>query len=230
MKIYARFRYLTCPYSLGLEFTHADRVIPDLAFSYPNPVTADVASKGHNAALRIGISPIIYLHRGHWPKADAAIFGRYLENLACFTGLLLRNGHEVVLFESDLPDREATKLLMSRLVRESPVDGPMKLRVAQVRRVPELLAELTGLDCIVASRLHGVILSHLCIKPVLAISYERKVKQHMKEMEQETFCLDIHSIRAEELEKAFDLLSSCPDAIKATIKAKIQEYRKKLIS
>ncbi|HZC33962.1 MAG TPA: polysaccharide pyruvyl transferase family protein, partial [Chthoniobacterales bacterium] len=137
---------------------------------------------------------------------------------------------EVVLFESDAPDREATKLVRVKVEKEWPDEEPMKLRVAQVSRVAELFAELADLDCVVASRLHGVILSHLCIKPVLAISYERKVKQHMKDMEQEGLCLDIQSISAAELEQSFDLLTSRQDDLRAVIKRKVKSYREELLS
>jgi polysaccharide pyruvyl transferase WcaK-like protein len=214
-----------------MKFTHSDPVIPDLAFSYrSNSIAAHASSNGRKSLLRIGISPIVYLHKNHWPKADETIFGRYTESLTSFIALLLRCGHEVILFESDAPDREATKLLKSRLEKGLPDGERMNLRAAPVCRVAELIGEVTSLDCVVASRLHGVILSHLCIKPVLAISYERKVKQHMHDMDQEAYCLDIHDISADELGKTFELLSSRQDDLRAVIKRKVKTYRKDLLS
>jgi polysaccharide pyruvyl transferase WcaK-like protein len=213
----------------GIEFTRPDPIIPDLAFSYRSrSAIAQSSSPGGKTALKIGVSPIVYLHQNYWPKADETIFGRYIETLTSFISLLLRNGHVVVLFESDAPDREATKVLKSNLERESPNRIPTNLRVARVNRVAELFAELADLDCVVASRLHGVILSHLCIKPVLAISYERKVRQHMRDMEQEAYCLDIHDIHAGELGKSFDSLISRQDDLRAVIKRKVKSYRKHL--
>jgi len=214
---------------VDMKFTHADEVVPDLAFSYPANSTAahDVAT-GRREELRIGISPIAYLQKDHWPRADAAVFGQYTESLALFIGALLGKGHEVVLFATDGSDHEATKLLMSELERRWSHDRRMKLRAAQLDCVSELLMELARLDCVVASRLHGVILSHLCARPVLAISYDRKVKQYMEDMEQSMHCLDIHKVRAEELEKALDQLWVRQDVAKTTLKRKAQVYRQKL--
>jgi polysaccharide pyruvyl transferase WcaK-like protein len=215
----------------GMKFTHPDPIIPDLAFSYHlgSAITHSSSPRG-KTALKIGVSPIVYLHQNYWPKADETIFAQYTETLTAFINRLLRNGHEVVLFESDAPDREATRVLRSNLERELPNRKPTNLRVARVNRVAELFTELVDLDCVVASRLHGVILSHLCIKPVLAISYERKVKQHMRDMEQEAYCLDIHDIHAVELGKSFDSLISRQDDLRAVIKRKVKSYRKGLLS
>src|SRR5271166_1148650 len=119
---------------------------------------------------------------------------------------------------------------MSELERRWSHDRRMKLRAAQLDCVSELLMELARLDCVVASRLHGVILSHLCVKPVLAISYDRKVNQYMEDMEQGAYCLDIHGVRVEEMQKAFDQLLLFQDGVKATLRRKIQRYRKLLMS
>jgi polysaccharide pyruvyl transferase WcaK-like protein len=215
----------------GMKFTHADRVMPDLAFSYPSTVaSADVVSNERKSERKIGISPIAYLRKDHWPKTDVTVFDRYVENLTLFIGVLLSKGHEVVLFATEGADQKVTELLMSRLEGDHPGNMRTKLRAAHVSCVRELLAEVTELDCVVASRLHGVILSHLCVKPVLAISYDRKVTQYMEEMEQGEYCLDIHGFRAEELSKSFDRLLSLEDAAKATIRRKIQRYREQLMS
>jgi polysaccharide pyruvyl transferase WcaK-like protein len=192
-----------------LKFTHADRVMPDLAFSYPSTsLFADVVL----------------------PETDVSVFSRYAEALTLFIAGLLSKGHEVVLFATDAPDRSVIDLLMPRLEANASGDRPMKLRAAQVGCVRELLREVSGMDCVVASRLHGVILSHLSGKPVLAISYDRKVNQYMEDMEQGAYCLDIHGFQLDALEEAFDLLWTSQDAVKATILQKIQRYRKLLMS
>jgi polysaccharide pyruvyl transferase WcaK-like protein len=53
------------------------------------------------------------------------------------------------------------------------------------------LSALQDVDLVVASRLHGVILSHLIAKPTLAISYDPKIDTHMKEIEQTEYCVSI---------------------------------------
>lgn len=214
----------------GLGFTHCDRVTPDLAFSYPfSHVGSKVSSPAATRPLRVGISPIAYLS-GRWPKEDNAVFSRYAENLALFAAELLRRGCEITLFATDAPDREVVKLLLNHLQQEGPSDWVSRLRGAKTLCVQELFAELAGFDCVVASRLHGVILSHLALKPVLAISYDRKVTRHMWDMEQEKHCLDIHNFNAGEALEAFDVFSLDQEANRATIQRKVEGYRQELMS
>jgi polysaccharide pyruvyl transferase WcaK-like protein len=214
-----------------LNFIHRDRVTPDLAFSYPfNDVKSDASSRRDNKALAVGISPIAYLSKGRWPKEDDMIFGRYVESLVWFTAELLRRGYRVVLFASDIPDKEVVNLLVDRLRQEGLGDRMSRVRTADLHCVRELLVELAGLDCIVASRFHGIILSHLSLKPVVAISYDRKVTRHMQDMEQEQYCVDIHNLRAEELIDTFSLLASRNDAVKAVIEKKVEVYQRELAS
>jgi polysaccharide pyruvyl transferase WcaK-like protein len=52
-------------------------------------------------------------------------------------------------------------------------------------------------DVVVAARLHGVIVSHVLGKPVLALSYERKVTSLMNGMEQQSLCLPIRNLDSE---------------------------------
>jgi polysaccharide pyruvyl transferase WcaK-like protein len=211
-----------------MKFTRADRVMPDLAFSYPVDL-AEPVPDGPKATLRIGISPITYLRKGHWPRTNMAIFERYLETLEVFTVALLRKGHEVVLFATDGPDHGVIELLLAR-VRAAPdqSNGQVKLRTAPISCVRELFIQIPALDCVVASRLHGVILSHLCLKPVLAISYDRKVTRYMQDMEQTDYCLDIHDLEADSLLKTFESFCLSQDALRAILKRRTHAYRTEL--
>ncbi|MBV8899973.1 MAG: polysaccharide pyruvyl transferase family protein, partial [Verrucomicrobia bacterium] len=213
-----------------MKFTHADRVVPDLAFSYPVDV-AEPGVEGAKETLKVGISPIAYLRKGHWPKTDGGIFERYCETLQAFTTELVRRGHEVVLFATDAPDREVSELVAAQVKAAcGQSNGRLKLRIAPISRVHELLAELKTLDCVVASRLHGVILSHLCLRPVLAISYDRKVTRHMNDMEQANYCLDFHTLDVAQLVKTFESLALRRDAVTAILKRRTHAYRTELKS
>jgi polysaccharide pyruvyl transferase WcaK-like protein len=55
---------------------------------------------------------------------------------------------------------------------------------------------MPGFDAVIASRLHGVLLSHITGVPVLAISYHRKVRAHMEDMGQQKFCMDFEHFDA----------------------------------
>lgn len=218
-----------------MKFTHADRVVPDLAFSYPIDL-AEAVPQGpkeplKKETLKIGVSPIAYLRNGHWPRTKGEIFERYCDALEVFTSELLRRGHEVVLFATDAPDRDVSAMVAARVngaARQA--GGQSKLRIAPISRVHELLAELKGLDCVVASRLHGVILSHLCLRPVLAVSYDRKVTRYMGDMEQASYCLDFHALDSTQLLKTFEALSVYREQITTILKQKMHSYRTELMS
>jgi polysaccharide pyruvyl transferase WcaK-like protein len=81
---------------------------------------------------------------------------------------------------------------------------------------------------VIASRLHGLILAHLLAKPTLAISYDRKVRTHMKAMGQERFCLDLCDCTSSQLWDQFTALASELDRVSNNICHKAGEYRQEL--
>jgi polysaccharide pyruvyl transferase WcaK-like protein len=82
----------------------------------------------------------------------------------------------------------------------------------------EMIREVQAVDYIVASRLHGVILSHRLAKPTLAISYDRKVDTHMGDMGMSEYCLDIHTLESASLIDAFTSLVAHGEAIEARLR------------
>lgn len=163
---------------LGLGWD--DPVVPDLAFSLP--VTA--ATRLGRTPPVIGVSPIAYCDPRAWPRKDPAIFGAYLDTIVSVIHRLREDGHDVVLFTSDGPDRRVVDDIVARL----PGAG---LRVPDTRTLDDLFQALAEVDLVVASRLHGVLLSFLAGRPVLALSYHRKVRDHMEAMGLESSCLPL---------------------------------------
>jgi polysaccharide pyruvyl transferase WcaK-like protein len=215
----------------GLKFTRSDKVVPDLAFSYPaSGLSVREKPAGRIGNLRIGISPIAYLLHKVWPREDKASFDEYSRNLAAFTSRLLNQGHEVILFATDEPDQTAIDLLFVELAKCGGSNDCSRLRRVQVSCVEELMKELRELDFVVASRLHGVILSHLCEKPTLAISYDRKVTQHMLDMGQQDYCLNFADVTTSVLASTFDSLCSRGETLKASIRSKCDGNRRQLMS
>lgn len=211
------------------QFTHDDPVMPDLAFSYAERREApDLVSTFPKVGSRIGISPIAYLLKGRWPKYDVAAFERYASNMVIFVTEILRRGHSVVLFSTDAQDQDVIELLMPRIETEVSPREMLDLCSAPVGCVRDLFDELDKLDLVVASRLHGVILSHICAKPVLAISYDRKVTHYMESVDQKQHCVDIHSILAHQLVDSFESLQKQQDASIRTVMGKTENFRASL--
>jgi polysaccharide pyruvyl transferase WcaK-like protein len=213
------------PLLADMPFTQTDPVIPDLAFSFDlTTLIPPATNNGNKLQMHVGISPMAYMLKGHWPREDARIFEPYFDALTEFTTGLLAQGHKITLFATAAADNFATRMLQERLETMAPGQQ------SQIRRITagclqELLPAFADLDAVVASRLHGVILSHLARKPVLSISYDRKVSQYMRDMNQTPFCLDIHNVQIHELRETFSLLRGAQAAIQTTLAERIATFQ-----
>jgi polysaccharide pyruvyl transferase WcaK-like protein len=206
-----------------MAFTRNDEVIPDLAFSYPvNAVSIPKAVSLER--LTIGISPIAYLLASQWPKSDMGAFNRYIGKLAAFSVHLMREGHNILVFATDGPDRIAVDLLIERIEKHHLPENSSLKRV-EIDSVHHLMGVLRDLDAAVVSRLHGVILSHLCGVPVLAVSYDRKVTRYMADMGQKRFCLEIETMEHSRLQAMFISMLVERETILNSLKAQIADHR-----
>jgi len=88
----------------------------------------------------------------------------------------------------DLPVIEDVR---RRLIERISTLSSDQIQVPRIEDVNDLLSCLSDVDMVVASRFHGVLLALLLRRPVLAFSYERKVRQLMRDLGQETLCTDI---------------------------------------
>ena len=204
----------------GVGPVRGDPVFPDLAFSYSLP-------KGERRAVTkrskgvVGVSPITYLHPHRWPRADQAIYDGYMDRLVIFVSSLLREGYSIVFFSTDSPDRDATKDVIRILNDQVDFSLTDKIEEVPAFTVEDIFTYLQKVDYVVTSRLHGVLLSHLAGKPVLAISYDRKVDTYMEEMNQSEYCIDIHNFDESSLIKKFRLLEANAPDIQSLIERKV---------
>jgi polysaccharide pyruvyl transferase WcaK-like protein len=208
----------------NLAVTQNDPVVPDLAFSFPKEaymVRANVV----NVRPVIGISPIAYLSPAYWPKQQPGVYERYLAILSSFIAVLDEQGYRVMLFSSASPDRSVIHELQEKVAREVVGCRGEPLVEVMPNDVESLLACLSQTDVVVASRLHGILLSHMLHKPVLAISYDRKVDTHMQDMNQCEYCIDIHTFTLELLIATFADLSAKREHVESMIRLTMTDYQ-----
>lgn len=206
-----------------MVFTRKDAIYPDLAFSYVNRRGMHRASRSIVGRV-VGLSPIAYLSRYGWPKKNLAVYERYFENLVYFISNLIRQGYSIVLFSTDLPDRRVVNDIVNRLERDVSLNIHGRIHQPHIDTIDDLIAQLINVDYVVASRLHGVLLSHLLCIPVLAISYDRKVDTHMVDIGLSEYCLDIHHVEVASLFTSFESLTTNAYRIKSNLKGKISDY------
>jgi len=155
------------------------------------------------------------------------VFRQYFETLTAFVRVLLERGHSVVLFSTDGVDRAIVSDMVEVLERESDLDTS-KLSHPRTHTLPEFLDQVRKVDYVVASRLHGVILSHRLCLPVLAVSYDRKVDTHMEDVGLSQHTVDIHHLDLSSLVGAFDSLTQESQSIRSTLREANGRYEREL--
>lgn len=214
----------------GAAFTGSDPVLPDLAFSHPRVlVAAKPKMEPSSRPFVVGISPIARYAPKIWPNANQIAYDRYLQTLCDFTFKVLQAGHTVVIFTSAAMDQPTAKELFGRLLQlEGAGDWRNRLRFVVQTGLTDGLNEMATLDIVVASRLHGVILSHVLGKPVLAISYDRKVDAHMRAMELDRFCVQFADFTVPQIWGVFSSLLADSAAIAAAVRGKAMQFSREL--
>ncbi len=186
-----------------------DAVYPDLAFSYPlsaRSASIDFELGGYRQ-LTVGVSPIAYCDSRVWPHKDQRRYVAYVNKMTEFVRWLLGEGYKVFFFATDTPDSRTIDDILVMLTDSG-------VSCSEVETLPgpseqsagDLLRGICRADLIIASRLHGVILSHLNGTPVLAISFDPKVDSHMKRIGQTDYCHDIDNFTYANLAYTFQIL------------------------
>jgi polysaccharide pyruvyl transferase WcaK-like protein len=208
-----------------MGFTRSDAVYPDLAFSFPATNAPRRAPTGRGGPLSIGISPIAYMVPGIWPIADIRTHEQYFEVLAAFAEDVLGAGHSVTVFSTASQDHSLVHRLAERLRASR---SETSVRSVTPQTIDALTEELQTVDCVVASRLHGVVIPHALHIPVLALAYNWKVDVHMKTLAQQRFCLDINALYTGSLDRAFARLVDESEKVMSTLREAGDRYREQL--
>ena len=164
-------------------------IVPDLAFGLkpesprpPRRPGLDVASPDDIPA------PWELADRG--PRRYQRLIGLWTEMV---TATVARRDR-VHLFVSNPGDMAAVSDIWERL------DAATRAgcTIAQLDSPDALLEFNRGMDLIVSSRLHGVLLAIVSGRPVLALSHERKVRALMSDAGVPEFCVDLATATNEE--------------------------------
>lgn len=208
-----------------------DPVFPDLAFSYPSPgLNARECVDRRNEELIIGISPIAYCDPRVWPIRDERRYLAYLYKLAEIVKWLLSHGYRLLLFATDSPDLEVIQDLL-RMADISKNSAAIQMLPGPVEQNVDHHLEAVGkADLIVASRLHGVILSHLAGVPVLALSYDAKVDVQMRITDQQDYCMSINALELPAFIERFEALKAAQSREAARLRSIASVFRQQLDS
>jgi polysaccharide pyruvyl transferase WcaK-like protein len=208
-------------------FHRDDPVCPDLAFSLDVNVCHTREHRDAHIPMQVCISPMVYCDPRTWPRKDAGAYQCYVEKLAALTISLLQDRYRVVLVASNGSDNRVVEELRDSVA--SRLQGtPFDLHCPEVGTVEQFLRYAMESRVVIASRKHGVLLAQLVGTPVIALSYERKVKVLMDQMQQPAFCLDIDSFDPNQALRLFHALEEGWQQSHETIMKKNREHRELL--
>ena len=200
-----------------------DAVCPDLAFSLPETVvTARLTVSRRPRTVGVGLYD--YKGRGQRGAEDAAEYRGYLAKVCAFTRWLLDAGYEVRVVLGDLTYDEP----VLRDFRAALGEDAGRVHDEPARSLDELLDQLSGVDFVVASRFHTVLLSLLLGKPVISISYNPKNDVLMREADLGEYCQSIDRLDVALLVAQFGRLERLEGALRTALAARIASYREAL--
>jgi polysaccharide pyruvyl transferase WcaK-like protein len=198
--------------------------------AYPDLVYAlEVAEPVKRIALpltkpTVGLNPIGFCDPHLWPRKDAAVYHGYLEKLANFSLWLLEHGYNLRVYTTDiLVDRNAIQDLKVRLhSRLSSSEAVDEIFRTPSESVKDVLSEMSEFDYVVTSKFHGIIFSHLLMKPVISLSYQRKMDFAMRAVGQGHFSASIDRFNLDWLIKAFCSLVDESKSIRSELAAAVE--------
>jgi polysaccharide pyruvyl transferase WcaK-like protein len=178
----------------------------------------------------VGLNPFGFCDPRIWPRKDASLYHEYLEKITYFSQWLLDQGYTLRLFTTEMSvDRYAIEDLKARLLSRlvSP-DVVSQVFPTPAESVKDLLHQMSQFDYIVTPKFHGIVFSHLLRKPVIALSYGRKMDVAMRAVGQERFCADVERFDVLWLERAFLALVAESASIRLRSGAEVETRAAKL--
>lgn len=205
------------------------KVVADAVWNLRLPERSTKVPQDERAERVIGIAPMAYGDSSrHWVD-DSQIYHRLIDNLAEFCGRMLERGYRIKLFSSDIWfDSQAIADLDAAIRAKNPGLAPDRVMPEAVCDIPSLLSTLSGLDCYVTCRFHGVVFASLQNVPTIALSPHPKVSNLMAALGLSDYCVDIARCDAEDLTARADQLLANADAIKARIKQSVSDFQEQL--
>jgi polysaccharide pyruvyl transferase WcaK-like protein len=199
-------------------------VVPDLAFSLVRTLSGR-SRIDDRAPLSVAVSPIAFCHPELWPSGDKEQFERYIAEFTMFVLTLLESGASVALFSSSPPDDQIVAQMYRSLAVRVDADARSRLAAVEANTVDALSDLIGSADAVVTSRLHGALLSLLWQRPVLALSYDRKVQCLMDDMDLSAYCLDIRLFTCAGLLEAWRNLLAKRESVLVDVSAKCSQFR-----
>jgi polysaccharide pyruvyl transferase WcaK-like protein len=189
-------------------------VYPDLVYSLQLPVpTPEPNGAGR---LTVGTNPVPFFDGRYWPTSEPDVYHDYVNKFARFAKWLDQSGHVVLFFPTQLRADTLTISDIRRAMNGSG-DSPNLLTASSIKTLQDLVSAIARADLVVANRYHGILISLMMNKPVLAVAYHEKSRALLEQVGQGNYVLKIDEFKAEDLVDRFKSLEANAPAIKRQI-------------
>lgn len=207
------------------------RCVPDLAFAYgPGPRRRFSGTDGGSDSSEpvIAFSPVSYRRPGVWSWSDEAAFESYFRRMEEFIERQIEAGRRLRMFATSPMDWDLVERLEAAL--PDGVSGRVDtvLPTEFLDAMSTLDSALDGVDLVVASRLHGVMLSHLRGLPVVAIHHDRKVEAHMEQMGLEELAVPVDEATPDRICGIVDRALDGRERIGESVAASVRRQRERV--
>jgi len=172
-------------------------VYPDLAHSYP--IKVEISSPSCEAGeTYVGIIPIPYMKSHVWSSTNSDIYSEYISKLSEYVQWLIKNNYNPIFMPGDISqDNEAIDDIINYIIDSCGESSTDHLIRDEVKEVEDLISQIRKSDIIVSSRLHGMLLSYRFSRPVIALSYHRKMDRLAESHNQDHYCGNIDEFSIE---------------------------------
>jgi polysaccharide pyruvyl transferase WcaK-like protein len=205
-----------------LKFDRNDPVVPDMAYAYP--VSTPITASSHNTGrliVAVGLMP--YCHPKVWPIRNSAAYERYVSVLTEFCRQLMLKDITLRFFVGQTRhDPPVIQEVIEKLLSQYQDRVKLQVEVPHMNTVEDLITCLSDADIVVASRYHGVLLASLLRRPILSLSYERKVRKLMTDLDLGEFCLDIEQADTENLAVMFTKIEARRKSISIELDSRVR--------
>jgi len=185
-------------------------VYPDLAHGLGRPAP-ERRMRPAGGRPRIGINAMPVKDDRYWHSADPVVTARYREALRRVAKTLLAEGCEVFFFPSQPKDMEVINDIVATLAADRGVGRSRSSLIHSIDTVDGALAFFASADAVIATRFHGSVLPLALCTPTVAVVYNPKTLEAMRQMDAAEWTIDFEHIDAETVLAKVRALLADPD-------------------
>lgn len=176
---------------------YQDRVVPDLAFSFPRERLPRLRSTTRSI---VGVGLIDHLPRGTPTANDALQFETYFTTMVDFVADLIDRGLSVrLLYGDSLGDYAVGQRLADQLAQRSSGYSSDRIDSEPLDSVDDLLLALVGTSLVTSPRFHNLVLAVMIGKPIIPISYDAKTEAIAETFDAARYCQPIWDLDRDKL-------------------------------